>query len=949
MAANPAAHPPADDLRAFSLGKLDDATAAAVMTYLENCAPCRQQVASLSGEGSLNLLRQGQSAKPNPFEKLGTLSHLPKGSDRTSAAPFPAAGPLAPELANHPQYAVVRELGRGGMGIVYEARHRLMDRPVAIKVIDKRLLDRPAALERFHREVRAAAKLVHPNIVTAYHAEQAGELLLLIMEYVEGTSLADVVLRRGRLPVAHACHYARQAALGLQHAFEQGMVHRDIKPHNLMLTPKGRVKILDFGLARLASEQVPGVELTQENALMGTPAYMSPEQGADARQADIRADIYSLGCTLYCLLTGDPPFAGGSAMHVIFAHKHLEAKPLHEVRPDVPPELTAVVARMMAKEPGQRYRAPTEVAQALTPFCKPGAKDATRRDSSGQDSTARDPAAAKTPEPSRTGSLTEESVATEPGQGPAASKLPSPAEQAAGRPRWGIVAGIVAGVLLLSLVGLWAAGVFRVKTPHGTIVLENLPADAEVSVDGGMATLKTSDGQTFEIRVAAGKKHWVEVKKEGFKLFGEEVVIDAGDRRPITVRLEPFAPEPAVGPGPSLAIPGAPAAARLAPDKSEWAGIGTRERDGSRQPSAATVTITDRREPAFKAFARIDSVRFVIEGTIHDSGEMTHKVAQVLETASGVPLDNVTGGGEVGKNRMTLLFKNPDTGGTGKFELKRLPDAGAGSDFAGRWKCIHRPSGWSGVRTVHRDGTFLDWNTQKGTWSRDGGLLDLRFAGAVREWLAIDPDNPNELNGVGGNQTVTWSREPPPKQATRPVVPGAGRTAVGNGRGRWRVERDLLMQEARDDDVRLYFGDPGWRDYDFSFEAVKTDGTFGVSALFRARDTKNYLVFDLAGWQNRKYTVECFVDGRHHWVTLDRAGTMAPHRTYHVLVQVRGDHFRCYLDDALIYDVRDGRHDRGAVGFRCWGAAVRLGAIQVKAPDGRVLWEGPPDVPASRG
>jgi tRNA A-37 threonylcarbamoyl transferase component Bud32 len=295
--------------------------------------------------------------------------NIPRANEPTPAS-------LPPELSSHPRYRILRELGHGGMGVVYQAEQTLMGRQVAIKVISKALLDHPDALERFRREVRAAAQLAHPNIVAAYDAEQAGDLHMLVMEFVEGQSLDQVLRKKGPLPVLHACVYIRQAALGLQHAHERGMVHRDIKPHNLMLTPKGQVKILDFGLAKLASEKRPGQALTALHAYMGTPEYSAPEQAADARSADIRADIYSLGCTLYCLLAGRPPFQGGNEVQTILAHLEREPQPLPELRPDVPAELWAVLARMLAKAPGQRYQKPAEVAQALACFCKPGAKAA---------------------------------------------------------------------------------------------------------------------------------------------------------------------------------------------------------------------------------------------------------------------------------------------------------------------------------------------------------------------------------------------------------------------------------------------------------------------------------------------------------------------------------------------------------------------------------------------
>ena len=221
-----------------------------------------------------------------------------------------------------PGYEVLGELGRGGMGIVYLARNVLMDRREVLKVVNKELLDKPGVAERFLREIRSAAMLRHNNVVQAYSAIQAGELLLFAMEYVDGEGLDRVVQRQGPLPIPYACHYISQAALGLQHAHEHQMVHRDVKPQNLILSRQGKkhvVKVLDFGLAKAKREGEAVTELTGVGAMMGTPTYMAPEQAQDAASADIRADIYSLGCTLYFLLTGAPPFTGKSAFAILQA------------------------------------------------------------------------------------------------------------------------------------------------------------------------------------------------------------------------------------------------------------------------------------------------------------------------------------------------------------------------------------------------------------------------------------------------------------------------------------------------------------------------------------------------------------------------------------------------------------------------------------------------------
>jgi eukaryotic-like serine/threonine-protein kinase len=299
MTTTPLAHPDRERLAAFGLGKLDDAEAEAVHRHLEECDACRSAVAGLEDDTLATLVRAAATPPDGIF---------------TAAAPVPTAADVAEEvavpaaLAGHPRYRVQTLLGRGGMGAVYRAEHRLMERTVALKVISRELMDRPAVVERFRREVKAASRLTHPNIVQAYDAEQAGDTHFLVMECVEGTTLARLVAERGPLPAAEACDYVRQAGEGLQHAYEHGMVHRDIKPHNLMVTAAGRVKILDFGLARLGSEIGPADAVTASGMVLGTADYIAPEQADDPHAADTRADVYSLGCTLYFLLTGHPPF-----------------------------------------------------------------------------------------------------------------------------------------------------------------------------------------------------------------------------------------------------------------------------------------------------------------------------------------------------------------------------------------------------------------------------------------------------------------------------------------------------------------------------------------------------------------------------------------------------------------------------------------------------------------
>jgi WD40 repeat protein len=278
-------------------------------------------------------------------------------------------------------YVLLDRLGEGGMGQVYKAQHQHMQRTVALKVIRKERLSSPDAVKRFYQEAQAAAALHHPNIVLAHDAGPVGNSHYFAMEYVEGVDLSRLVKESGPLPVALACEYIRQAALGLQHAFEKGLVHRDVKPANLLLGgsagkdgTKGTVKILDMGLARFSGgEREKG--LTQTGQVIGTPDYLAPEQAMDSHQADTRADIYSLGCSLYYLLAGKAPFQGETLTQVLLQHQMEQAPPIKN-RSDIPAGLRAVIDRMMAKSPEDRYQNPAEVAEALAPFCGGGAATA---------------------------------------------------------------------------------------------------------------------------------------------------------------------------------------------------------------------------------------------------------------------------------------------------------------------------------------------------------------------------------------------------------------------------------------------------------------------------------------------------------------------------------------------------------------------------------------------
>jgi serine/threonine protein kinase len=267
------------------------------------------------------------------------------------------------------KYKVLERLGVGGMGQVFLCEHTLMKRRVALKVLPMAKAKDQASLQRFYREARAAAALDHPNIIRAYDIDEDDGLHFLVMEYVDGVNLHDLVRKIGPLPVARACHYIYGTAMGLQHAHENKLVHRDIKPANILVDRTGVVKILDMGLARFFNPDETDL-LTKkfDELVIGTADYLSPEQAIDSSTADIRSDIYGLGGSFYFLLTGKPPFPDGSIAQKLLWHQSREPTPIPSLRPDVPPALAAVVSRMMAKDPALRYQTPAELMAELTPW-----------------------------------------------------------------------------------------------------------------------------------------------------------------------------------------------------------------------------------------------------------------------------------------------------------------------------------------------------------------------------------------------------------------------------------------------------------------------------------------------------------------------------------------------------------------------------------------------------
>ena len=316
-----------------------------------------------------------RSSRPHPTDRLAALPCTFRADIfRSNATDAGILGNGADSVIGRMlgRHRVTERIGSGGMGEVYLAEDTKLSRVVALKVLPEGWLNDTHATSRFEREMEIVGRLDHANIVRAMDAREVDGTQFLVMEFVEGMDLAELIRLGGPLPVADACELIRQAAVGLQCAHEHGLVHRDIKPSNLILSATGQVKVLDLGLARFQLVELQGKELTGIGQVMGTPDYISPEQAEETRSVDVRTDIYSLGCTLYKLLCGRAPFETPeyeSPLKKVTGHSRDPVVPVEQLRSDTPPPLAATLARMLAKAPADRYATPREVTEALTEFC----------------------------------------------------------------------------------------------------------------------------------------------------------------------------------------------------------------------------------------------------------------------------------------------------------------------------------------------------------------------------------------------------------------------------------------------------------------------------------------------------------------------------------------------------------------------------------------------------
>lgn len=396
-------HPTEDTLTMFIHGQLAPSDAESVAEHIDSCQECGSTVENVGDDTFIDIVRRSvdvpsddspHSDSATAPTRLVALSEAdtpagelletvtPSGLSASEVADEVKSDEIPEELTGHDRYEIIEQIGRGGMGTVYRARHRVMNRDVAIKVLSPQLIGDEESVLRFRREVQAAAKVDHPHIVRSYDADQVGDRHFLVMELLDGEDLGRLLKVHGRLPVGISCEVIRQAALGIHHAHQQGLIHRDIKPGNMViLRPKpgsgeggGPVaKLLDLGLARFAVE-LPGTEdsdVTEEGTVAGTIDYMAPEQARDTHSVDLRVDVYSLAASLYRTLTGQPPYQTANGVTARMRLLRLAMDPLipiRKFRPDCPARLASLIERALSRNPDERPATAEELARGLQPY-----------------------------------------------------------------------------------------------------------------------------------------------------------------------------------------------------------------------------------------------------------------------------------------------------------------------------------------------------------------------------------------------------------------------------------------------------------------------------------------------------------------------------------------------------------------------------------------------------
>lgn len=925
-------------LAAFALKRLGEDDRAKVEKHLAECNTCRAFLAKTPGDDLARLLREHQATSLHQqstpaMHDQSTMSGRRRQASNPQQSQLSAGGSpvkgaanaaetIPPELRQQKKYRVLRLLGRGGMGAVYEADHTMMRRKVAIKVISPSLISDPQALQRFELEVVAAAQLDHPNVARAYDADQFGSMRALIMEFVPGRSLDKLLASVGSLPIETACRCVRQALAGLQHAHEHGMVHRDLKPHNLMLTPEGKLKVLDFGLAKLTESQAVGEGLTSANAIMGTTHYMAPEQALDAKTADIRADIYSLGCTLFYLIAGRPPFEADTEMKILLAHQRDVPPPVNELRDDVPEGLAKLIAWMLEKNPADRPQTPVEIGRALAPYARGEFDTAGPEADTTQKEATELEAIAK---------LAEVSALPK-------TRIEKPQPSGNRRNYW-ISAG--AGILASSFFFAWLFGGFKANTPEGSIIIDHVPADVSVEVDGATVTL-TRDDETVTITAVEVGEHHLRFLRDGQEVWASDATLLIG-RDSVRVTYEPVIADPPVAEENSSPGDGEPSDEQMAHKNGEPSEANYQERfplatvfkgDWSTEGNIMTQsTISD--EDSIVSFGNLEWENYDIRLQARvDKGPGGFLVCFNLVDRANFRLF-AAGAHENQHHTITACFRGSwDTYG-------HYSKGKAASLKRGKWYDVRIEVRGASCKCFLDSHLWFEGQDERLT-KGEIGLGTNRSASSFRDILVTSADGRVEL-WKGFPDLPAMTRSSPSEDAGSDVTISAEseiRFARLYG-GDWQIEEGELVQLSDGAEIKsIAFGDMKWRDLDISAE-VKIPDTAGpkVFVVFNTTEVMKCRALRLGCQYQELYRL----DGKLNEDPVRQVHNGLSPGWHKIEITLRDGKCECFLDGKRLFEPhQDSAYAAGCIGFATYGTSGRFRNIEVTAPDGETLWTGLP-------
>ncbi|MEM9365749.1 MAG: protein kinase [Planctomycetota bacterium] len=928
-------------LKRFAAGKLDSELEMKLALAIEKSPKLQARMAAVSSDGFLEKVKEVaavgqlsqaiQSAQPRVEAKL---------AERADAG----LKGVPQELAESTDYEVIRELGRGGMGVVYLAKYLPMDRPEVLKVLNAEMVRRESARQRFVTEMRAIGKLNHPAIATAYQQVPLQTQLVFSMEYVPGMDLHKFIAKYRPIPIAAACTIASQIAGALQHAHKRKMVHRDIKPSNVMVFKEDgqrQIKILDFGLAKASSEQ-EAVGLTADGTMLGTPEYMAPEQALDAATADIRADIYSLGCTLYHMLVGRPPFTG-TYQSVLMSHATKEADYISLERTDVPVELSEIVAKMMAKEPKKRYQNPNEAAAALKPFCGAAQVTKTAKPSDAKIDTAidlaspsRDTSIEGPPQPKeaaqpKQSTTNQDGVALDdvaqsladlkvtPRQTTRTRKNTKTKRHASKPRRQSKSRKLLTAIGVIALLGMLYTATLVLKTKHGTLVIENLPPDAVVTVDGQTASIENVEairGGKAILSVAQGKRA-IEVKANDLVVHGETVSVSSGRVTPITVSFVDADKELLQNPS----CEAEPVGERIPGwqvEEGNWSRVNW-DKWGEVKPVDG------------RWFFGADSVPLAVLSQTVSLGSNRTRIANGELVAKFVGFVHVDEHSNRDAARVVIDFL-----GDSSNDILASYDSGEYTKY--RWGRLEH------FQVVPSKTRFIRIR-----------LIAKRLGGVANQGIF---DNLSIKISEAGKSPESVSK--PNKETTSNLASQRIESEVFvSEKSDWRVEPKVepeLLQQGDSWGNFVMFGSEEWSDYKFSFEAMKVGGELGQHGSFgctyRGLGNDTYHSWRYGSFANAEWThvVIKVDDNRKNPPNsiIERTKGIVPNRWYKIDVVVKGNSFKCFVDGKLTLDYEDENILRGRVGLSSGGPfPARFRRVTVSSLDGETLWSGLPDLPVT--